>query len=220
MTNTNGNRSHAVVARRFEDPDSLDDFPTPPWSVRALMEHVITPELKINNFRPRSVWEPACNRGYMARTLGEYFGKVYATDIFDYGYTGMNGEWDFASPKYPPCIPAQGVDAIITNPPYVLAGKCIRRALIAPGCKIVAMLCRTVILESVKRYERIYRDTPPSIVAQFAERVPMFKGRLDPKGSTATSYAWIIWIKDWPNKPRLVWIPPCRKQLEKPGDYD
>jgi hypothetical protein len=219
MTNTDGNRSHAVVSRRFESVDSLDDFPTPKWATRALIEHVLTPELNINNFRPMSVWEPACNRGHMAQPLSEYFGRVYATDIHDYGYPLMDQEWDAVSPKYPPCIPPTGVDAIITNPPYILAGKVIRRALYAHGCKIVAMLCRTQILESQKRYERIFLPNPPSIVAQFVERVPMIKGRIDPKASTATSYAWLIWAQGWANAPRLVWIPPCRKKLEREGDY-
>ena len=35
------NTSHAVMAQRFEAKDSLDDFPTPPWATRALLEHVI-----------------------------------------------------------------------------------------------------------------------------------------------------------------------------------
>lgn len=37
------NTSHAVMAQRAEAHDSLDDFPTPPWATRALIEHVIWP---------------------------------------------------------------------------------------------------------------------------------------------------------------------------------
>ena len=43
---------------------------------------------------------------------------------------------------------------------------------------------------------------------------------LDEKGSTATGYAWFIWEKEAVGAPRLMWIPPCRKALERPGDYD
>jgi hypothetical protein len=32
------NTSHAVMAQRSEAKDSLDDFPTPPWATRALIE--------------------------------------------------------------------------------------------------------------------------------------------------------------------------------------
>ena len=35
------NRSHAVMQQRHEAHDSLDDFPTPPWATRALMECVL-----------------------------------------------------------------------------------------------------------------------------------------------------------------------------------
>ena len=82
------------------------------------------------------------------------------------------------------------------------------------------MLTRTVFLESVGRYERLFLSTPPSIVAQFCERVPMVKGRLDPKATTATGYAWIIWEKNRREQTVLKWIKPCRKSLEREGDYD
>ena len=35
------NTSHAVMSQRTEAKDSPDDFPTPPWATRALMEYVI-----------------------------------------------------------------------------------------------------------------------------------------------------------------------------------
>ena len=35
------NTSHAVMAQRVEAANSLDNFPTPPWATRALIEHVI-----------------------------------------------------------------------------------------------------------------------------------------------------------------------------------
>jgi integrase len=33
------NTSHAVMAQRTESLDSPDDFPTPPWATRGLIEH-------------------------------------------------------------------------------------------------------------------------------------------------------------------------------------
>ena len=47
----------------------------------------------------------------------------------------------------------------------------------------------------------------------------MVRGRLDPKASTATGYAWIVWTKRSTSKSQLVWIPPCRKRLERLTDY-
>jgi hypothetical protein len=86
------------------------------------------------------------------------------------------------------------------------------------------MLVRTSFLEGVMRYQTMYLKNPPDIVAQFSERVPMVKGRIDKKASTATSYAWLVWYidphPDVDKQTILRWIPPCRKQLEREGDYD
>jgi hypothetical protein len=82
------------------------------------------------------------------------------------------------------------------------------------------MLARTVFIESVGRYENVFRNTPPTKFAQFTERVPMVKGRLDRKASTATGYGWLVWEKNDPSPPRLMWVPPCRKRLERANDYD
>ena len=81
------------------------------------------------------------------------------------------------------------------------------------------MLTRTVFIESIGRYERIFSKEPPIKVAQFSERVPMVKGRLDRKASTATGYAWLVWEKGGSRPTELIWIPPCRKSLEREGDY-
>lgn len=77
---------------------------------------------------------------------------------------------------------------------------------------------RTSFLEGVGRYENLFSKNQPSIVAQFSERVPMVKGRLTATGSTATSYCWLVWIKG-AGSTKLVWIPPCRKKLERHEDY-
>ena len=106
----------------------------------------------------------------------------------------------------------------MTNPPFRLAEQFIQRSL--GLAKVgVAMLVRTSFLESRGRYERLFRPTPPSIVAQFVERVPMLEGRLDPRGSTATSYAWLVWLQGREGDKGMDWIPPCRKELERDEDY-
>lgn len=202
------NRSHAVMSQRTEAADSLDDFPTPPWATRALIEHVISNFTSPN----QSCLEPACNRGFMANVLSEYFDSVTASDIHDYGFGEVK---NFLSGAYP----SDSHDWVITNPPFKYAEDFLHEALQVSRIG-VAMLARTVFLESVGRYERLFSVNPPSIFAQFSERVPMFKGRLDPKGSTATGYAWFVWIKDHDQGPNLTWVPPCRRTLERDGDYE
>lgn len=203
------NTSHAVMAQRIEAHDSLDDFPTPPWATRAFCEHVLADEIQPHH----SVWEPACNRGYMAKPLKEYFGRVLASDVHLYDGMKQSQIFDFLMPGEPLF---SDVDWIITNPPFRLAAQFIQRGLEIATVG-VAVIVRTAFIESVGRYNDIYRDNPPTIIAFSSERIPMVKGRYDPKASTATSYSWLIWIKGQaPGAP--LWIPPCRRQLERPTD--
>jgi hypothetical protein len=78
-----GNTSSAVMQQRREPKGSLDDFPTPPWATRGFMAEVL--ERFGVDITGKTVWEPACNRGYMARPLAERFGYVLTSDIADYG---------------------------------------------------------------------------------------------------------------------------------------
>lgn len=202
------NTSHAVMSQRTEGRESPDDFPTPPWATRALLEHVIE---RAGYTKYLTCLEPACGVGHMAKVLAEYFGGVTASDAYDYGYGAMS---DFLTESYS----GGSYDWVITNPPFRLAEGFVLRAM-PIARRGVAVLARTVFIESVGRFERIFSTTPPSKVAQFTERVPMVKGRLDKKASTATGYAWLVWEKDHIGSTRLIWIPPCRRDLEKEGDY-
>ncbi len=203
------NTSHAVMAQRFEPKDSPDDFPTPPWATRALMEHILGVP---HRFRDKTCLEPACGRGYMSKPLKEYFGTVDSADAYHYGYAPVR---DFLTYPYE----AQSHDWVITNPPFRLAEEFVERALVVAR-EGVAILARTVFLESVGRFENIFSKMPPSKFAQFSERVPMVKGRVDPKASTATGYAWFVWEKGAEiYDPRLMWVPPCRRALEHQSDY-
>jgi hypothetical protein len=155
--------------------------------------------------------EPACGAGHMARPLKEYFGEVRAADAYEYGYGDVR---DFLTYPYE----TNAVDWVITNPPFRLGEQFVLRALSVAKVG-VAILARTVFLEGAGRFERIFRDAPPTKFAQFTERVPMLRGRLDRKASTATGYAWLIWEKHSQATPRLMWVPPCRKALERDSDY-
>jgi hypothetical protein len=203
------NRSTAVMQRRTEAHDSLDDFPTPPWATRALCEWLIAQGEDLPKLTCR---EPPANRGYMADALAEYFGCVVPSDVHDYGRGYPVNDYLFGLPS-----DISSTDWTITNPPFRLAEQFIERAL-ERSMAGVAVILRSAFLESVGRYERLFSNRPPSDVLQFVERVPMVKGRVDPEAASATAYAWLVWRKGEADS-RIHWIPPCRKRLERDDDY-
>lgn len=207
------NQSSAVMQRRREPHDSLDDFPTPPWATRALLAHA---EMEWETAAPPigelTVREPAANRGHMAAPLTERFGRVLASDIFDYG-AGFPVE-DYLLGPMP------DVDWTITNPPFRLAEAFIGKALVESRVG-VAVFVRSAFLEGIGRYREMFSRARPALVLQFAERVVLHRGRLAPEGSTATAYCWVVWLHRGTlgKRTRFDWIPPCRKEMERPGDY-
>lgn len=213
------NASTAVMQRRSEPHDSLDDFPTPPWATRALCEWLRGSEcdqlfgasrFDDTPLSGATCREPAANRGHMVKPLREYFGAVDASDIHDYGAGFPVQDYLFGPDPAP-------VDWTITNPPFRLAEQFIHRALRTSRVG-VAVFVRTAFLEGMARHKSLFSATPPATVLQFTERVVLHKGRLAPEGSTATAYCWLVWGKD-DVRTAFEWIEPCRRRLERPEDY-
>ncbi|MCG8595636.1 MAG: SAM-dependent DNA methyltransferase [Kiloniellales bacterium] len=212
---TGQNRSTAVMQRRVEPPDSLDYFPTPPWATRALCEMLS----EADDLSDQTCEEPACGEGHMVRPLREYFARVTASDIYDYGGEAQARVCDFLLAwDRAPHLEARPPDWIITNPPFKQGEAFALRALSLARVG-VALLVRSAFTEGVGRYQRLFDPHPPAVVAQFTERVVLHKGRLSEKGSTATAYCWVVWDRHHAGPTRFRWIAPCRKRLEKRSDY-
>jgi hypothetical protein len=111
-------------------------------------------------------------------------GPVVASDLFGYGYGTALVDFLTQKPLVRPVW-------IITNPPFRLGIEFTLHALTLAS-EGVAMLARTQWIETIARYEKLFRDRPPALYAPFVERVPMVKGQWDPDASTATSYAWFV----------------------------
>lgn len=198
----------------------LNFFGTAPWGARAGAE--ILRGLLPN---ASSIWEPACGNGTMSGPFAEFFPRVRASDIHDFGHGEVLNFLEEPG--------AEDFDIIATNPPFDQAEAFVKRALQRSRMG-VAMLCRTSFLESIDRYPMLYEgEHPMTMFCSFAERLPMTLGpwshlRWDPKAnkgkgrwkrtSGATSYSWFIFLKGRdPMAPKGI-RPGTRDRLWLPAD--
>lgn len=190
----------AVMADRARGPVEADTpqmarfrklgfFPTPPFAARAGGELIMSIDPG-----QWSAWEPACGQGHMAHALRGYFDPVQATDIHAHGWDGQESTFDFLSDEADLFAEVARPDWIITNPPFHLAAEFVEAGL-RRARRGVAVLARLAWFETPGRYPLFFGDTPLAVYAPFFERVPMHLGRWEPKGSTATAYAWFVWTK-------------------------
>ena len=102
---------------------------------------------------PRTIWEPACGPGAIVRVLRDAGHRVIATDLIDYRSPDQDHAGrDFLLERRAP----DGVEMIVTNPPFKLAAQFAAHALsLSPR---VAMLLRLSFLE---RHEKRGRQCHP-----------------------------------------------------------
>jgi hypothetical protein len=154
-----------------------------------------------------AVWEPCCGPGSIVRELRVAGHTVHASDIHPdaYGCPDARGGVDFLKARAP-----DGVQTILTNPPYLLAADIVRHALtLAPR---VVMLLRLLFLEGQERTDLI-DGGHLARVHLFIDRIPLIAGCQEPEGSQI-AMAWFCWNRDHhgPIEVRRIW---CReKQAE------
>lgn len=196
-----------------------DLYPTPPWATRALLAHVL-PTIGVDTLGA-TVWEPCAGLGHMADVLRETAPRVVETDAYDYGRLSC-AQWDARCGTVPDSI-ASRLDWIITNPPFGLADTVFRVGLRARVG--VAMLLPLRWLNGQARFSTLLRETPPTIVAPFSERVGMVEGGFDPAAKTADAHAWFVWRRSGPvvQGPHEAFacriIPPCKAELSRSADW-
>jgi hypothetical protein len=222
MTDRPAGFTSVMSSRLKTNPDDLDFYPTPCWAARAGGELI-----KALDPAARTCWEPACGEGHMAHGLADYFENVACSDIHNYGRGWVE---DFLAPDGEDGLGGRKpVDWIVTNPPFIHGEAFVRQGL-KRASRGVAMLLRLVFLEGAGRHAFHYGETPLSVCAPFAERVPMVKGRWDPNASSATAYAWFVWLKPLAAGDDFVGVPPSpwprlwgiapgtKKRLTRPSD--
>jgi hypothetical protein len=166
-----------------------DLYETPAVAVEALLrtEHL-----------PHRIWEPACGPGAIVRVLRDAGHDVLATDLIDYGLDDSEAGIDFLMEWRLP----DGIEAIVTNPPFKTADQFVRHALVL--CPRVYMLLRLAFLESERR-TAILESGFLRLVYVFRKRLPMMhrSGWEGPRASSALAFAWFCWDRTNPGPTEL-----------------
>ena len=190
-----------------KERETLDYYATPTQEVFNILKTLNY------DFHNCSILEPCIGGGHMAKGIENYLvykdtihKELLGTDIRDRGY--RNSKWqlfynqDFLSDDYP----IDKADIVIMNPPYAILEPFLIRALEIAKKKLI-VLCRTQALEGVGRFEKIFKDNPPTEVYQYVDRIQCWKNGEKPDGSSAQAYCWIVWDKTSENKEtKLKWI--------------
>lgn len=186
-----------VTNRRLVET-SPDFYPTPEWATELLLMH--------EKFKG-TIWEPACGEGDMAEVISSAGYDVIASDLYDRGY---GTSIDFLKQTE-----ISKIDNIITNPPFTLAEDFFEAAYKITTRKI-CLLLRTAFVESQRRYEKIFKKTPPVRIWTFSERLSMYPKNYVVQAGGTTSYSWFVFDKqDKSGKTEMKWFPPGHKPKGK-----
>lgn len=161
---------------------------------------------------PGRIWECACGNGSLSKKLESLGYDVVSTDLVDRGY-GQGGINFLASEEENKMFNENfegfpKVDCILTNPPYKYATEFVKRALqlVNDGGSVV-MFLKLTFLEGKKRYNEIFKTTPPRYVFQFVERQKCApNGDFSKIQSSAVAYAWFAWEKGYEGETMVKWI--------------
>ena len=198
-----------------------DLYPTPPWVVSALAEHV--------DLRGLTVHEPACGDRRMAKALLlAGCARVYTSDSFDYGAgqdgAGQDEILDFLSAQMPNSerLP----DAIITNPPFGQGGR-LATAFIEVGLTRIRRRGELLALllpcdfDCAKTRARHFGDCPHFVgKIVLRRRVVWFERNDGKREAPKENHAWFLWQRSLlrVRRPPVILYAPETEALPKtPG---
>jgi hypothetical protein len=134
------------------------------------------------------VWDPFAGDGAITLLMAQYGYEVHASDIKDYGLPGC------VIADYRDLEPPAGVEAIVSNLPYVWALEFIQRALSQVG--YAAFLVRSNFLIEGAGRDTFRAEHHPTRTYHASLRLPMMHrfGYAGPRTkSSNVPFSWAVW---------------------------
>lgn len=173
-----------VSSHSEQEREEHDYYATDPTALLALLQS--------GYILPHKIWEPACGAGHLSHVMSMMGHEVVATDLIERG-TGQGGVDFLACTTLP-----EGVEAIVTNPPYKYTTEFIEKSMqLLPDGGLCVMLLSINKLAGVGIWERLYQHGWLESVHVFRKRIRCAKNANfeDYTTHSAVNYAWFCFRK-------------------------
>lgn len=181
-----GASNHSDIEREKNDYYSTD-----PIAVTLLHKHKLLDSSTI-------YWENACGGGNLSKELSRLGYDVVSSDKYDRGFGNVGIDFFDCTNQFD--------GSIITNPPYSFINDWIVHSLELARDKVY-IFGRIQTIETIGRYNRIFRDNPPIWICPFVKRVKCYAGDVNNSKGSAVCYAWFIWDnKDNSGDTKVKWL--------------
>jgi hypothetical protein len=190
-----------------KEREELDYYATPTAEVKNILDTLGY------DFTEQIILEPCVGGGHMVAGIQKYLdennqipAQCYGTDFKDRGFRSTRWALQYNVDTLSDDYPIDTADVVIMNPPFSTIEPFLIRALEIAQDKLI-ILARTQILEGSGRYEKIFKDNPPTDIYQYVDRIQCWKSGVKPTGTSAQAYCWLVWDKKAPAAaPKLHWI--------------
>ena len=204
------NKSIYIQNHRFKEKDVQphEFYSTHPNSVETFLNYGFRGHYL--DKKDVLIWEPACGKGNISRTLVKNGFNVISSDLID-RYTHLTDIGQIYEPAsffdFETIDP--NVTCIMTNPPFSMAEDFIRHAYeIGNPDMWIIMYLKLTFLEGKRRY-LLFKDLPLEYVYVHSSRQGCSPGGATDFGNGgAVAYAWFMWRKEGSWTTELKWLPP------------
>lgn len=202
----------ATLANRYEDADSLDYFPSAPWMGRSIGEVLNRLGLPLGSLAE----DPAAGEGHLLHGMADVWPRVQGFDVWPHRARGGLADPVLRDYLAPFVDRGPMPDWTVMNPPFGDKTSPFIRKACARSRIGVAALLQLRLMEGPNRYGLFHDCGLYATAVVPRKRAGLRKGVWVPNQSTATAYAWFIFVRpdavpEWAGftgEARQVWIDP------------